>query len=427
MTSDSFIEAIPKALQPYFNHEVTDSRIIVYSGPFILRYRERNSTLKGTISYSLEGGVDLVFEGEGEQLGLLLFEFESPLHISTPNGLAGDCHLNNCISHNDGKTTYRGFIKHLFAQQKECLSWHWSYFNMTEFIGELVARATENHRSAKKDRLSFPCKDGTKIILENTEKRTNSGEISRYHISNHCVLIPANGESIDFNSARKYIEAFSHFIGFVVGRYHSPILIEGIDDKDQHFSYLFSGYDKSRIGVNSWLPFPNDTDIESLWPIFEEIWNGSDADQADILSTALHWYQEANINSGKAEGALIMAITGVQMMWNVILSEEELKGKDHLQNLLKRMKYKPSFDPKSIIDTRNQLVHYNKDNRTKYNTLTREQKHMCLNNALSVLELAILYWLGYQGRYADRTDANRWRGASTKKVPWADVPDDEES
>jgi hypothetical protein len=296
---------------------------------------------------------------------------------------------------------------------------------MTEFIGEPVARVTENHRSAKKDQLSFLCKDGTKIILENAEKRTDSCEISRYRISHHCALIPANGKSIDFDSAWKYIVAFSHFIGFVVGRYHSPILLAGIDDNDLHFSYLFSGYDKSRIGVNSWLPYPNDTDIEFLWPVFEDIWNGDDADKADILSTALHWYQEANMYSGKAEGALIMATTGIQMMWNVILSEEELKGKDLLQKLLKRMDYRPSFDPKSLINTRNQLVHYNKENRIKYNTLTREQKLLCLENALNVLELAILYWLGYQGRYADRTDANKWRGASTKRVPWADEQDNE--
>lgn len=427
MTSDSFFEAIPKALQPYCDYEITDSRILVYSGPFSLNYKGMNAIIEGEIYYSLFGDLELVFEGKGERLDLSWFESDGDIHISTPSGLAGECILNSCVSCNDGKTTYRGLIQHLFAQQKECSQWHWSYLNMTAFIGELVARVTEDHRSAMKDRLSFPCKDGTKIILENTEKRTNSSEISRYHISNHCVLIPANGESIDFNSARKYIVAFSHFIGFVVGRYHSPILIEGIDDKDQHFSYLFSGYDKSRTGVNSWLPFPNDTDIESLWPVFEEIWNGNDTDQADILSTALHWYQEANMNSGKAEGALIMAMTGIQMMWNVILREEELKGKDHLQKLLKRIGYNPTFDPKNLINTRNQLVHYNKENRIKYNSLTREQKLLCLENALNVLELAILYWLGYQGRYADRTDANRWSGASTKIVPWADVPDEEES
>ncbi len=424
MTSESFFEEIPKALFPYCNYEMNDSRILVYSGHFSLNNRGINEILEGEIYYSLNGEVELVFKGKGERLDLSWFESDGDLQISTPSGLAGKCRLNSCVSCNDGKNTFQGFIQHLFAEQRKCSQWHWSYMNMTAFIGELVTRITENHRSVKKDRLSFSCKDGTKIILENIEKRTSSSEISRYSISHHCALIPANDKSIDFDYACKYIIAFSHFIGFAVGRYHSPILIEGIDDKDQHFSYHFSGYDKSRVGVNSWLPYPNDTDIESLWPIFEEIWNGDDADKADILSTALHWYQEANINSGKAEGAFIMAITGIQMMSNVILTEEELKGKNHLQNLLKRMKYKPTFDPKSLIDTRNQLIHYNKDNRTKYNTLTREQKLMCLENALSVLELSILYWLEYHGRYADRTDANKWRGASTKKVPWADVQDE---
>ena len=412
-------------MQPYFVYETNASRILVYSGRITLNYREKNVTLEGEISYSLLGEVELVFEGKGERLNLLLLESESDLHISTPNGLVGECILNSCISCNDGKATYRGSIQHLFAQRKRCSLWHWSYLNMTKFNGKVVSRVTENHHSVTLSRLSFYSNDGSQIILENTESQTDSFNRTRYQISHHCALFPANEESFDFNSALKHITAFSHFISFVVGRYHSPIYIEGIDDNGQPYPYLFSGYDKSRIGVNSWLPFPNDTDIISLWPTFEQIWNGNDLDKADILSTAIHWYLEANMNSGKAEGAFIMALTGIQMMWNVILTEEELNGKNHIQNLLKRMNYNPPFDPKSLIDTRNQLIHYDKDNRKKYSILTREQKLLCLENALNVLELAILYWMGYKGRYADRTEANKWRGASTKIVPWADTQNNE--
>ena len=173
----------------------------------------------------------------------------------------------------------------------------------------------------------------------------------------------------------------------------------------------------SRHNVLSWLPYPKDTDIESLWPKFEEIWNGDDKDKADVLSTAVHWYLEANSNSGKAEGALIMAMTGVDLMCNVILPKQEA-GNQRLQNLLVRMNHKPKYDPQSLFDTRNKLVHYYGDNRNNYQTLTRKQKLDCLERALNILELAILYWLGYKNRYADRTQANKWCGASTKRVPW---------
>ena len=120
-----------------------------------------------------------------------------------------------------------------------------------------------------------------------------------------------------------------------------------------------------------------------------------------------------------------MAITGIEMLWNVMLEKKEQTANEKLQNLLKIMNYCPAFDAGNLINTRNQLTHYDSKNRKKYQKLTQGQKIQCLENALNVLELAILYWLGYQGHYADRLYKNKWRGSSTKKVPWAGTIGDE--
>lgn len=374
--------------------------------------------LEGIIYYSLDGGLELVFEGNGERMELDFIKANRTLSIITSNGLTGKCISPSYTSLSNGNTIYRGIVQKLFSSMRQCSCWHWSYLNMTKFHGELVTRVYENHRTTSTDRLSFLCIDGTVIIAENTDNQNNPKSNNQYVITHHCKLIPANGKKIDFNSAKKYIIAFSHFISFVVGKYHSPILIEGLNKKEQHYPYYYSGYDTSRYNVISWLPYPKDIDIESLWPTFEEVWNGDDKDKADVLNTAIHWYLEANSNSGKVEGALIMAMTGVDLMCNVILPKNE-QGKMRLQNLLKRINYKKKYDPSFMRDTRNQLVHYDEDNRKKYQTLTRKQKLNCLEKTLNILELAILYWLGYTIHYADRTHANKWRGASTKMVPWS--------
>jgi len=411
-------EDIPKALEPYCEINMNSTRMLVYSGSFALRCGRATLELEGEISYSLYGGLQLVFEGKAGRIGFEFFISKKAYYIRTSNGLTGRCIIGSFTSSSNGNTYCRGFIQHLFASQKKCSCWYWSYLNMTKFHGELVTRVYENHRTTSTDRLSFLCIDGTVIIAENTDNQNNPKSNNQYVITHHCKLIPANGKKIDFNSAKKYIIAFSHFISFVVGKYHSPILIEGLNKKEQHYPYYYSGYDTSRYNVISWLPYPKDIDIESLWPTFEEVWNGDDKDKADVLNTAIHWYLEANSNSGKVEGALIMAMTGVDLMCNVILPKNE-QGKMRLQNLLKRINYKKKYDPSFMRDTRNQLVHYDEDNRKKYQTLTRKQKLNCLEKTLNILELAILYWLGYTIHYADRTHANKWRGASTKMVPWS--------
>ncbi len=407
---------IPKAIEPYCAMKIEDSRILIYSGSFSLNLGESTVTLTGEIGYTFQYEYHIEFHGAGSTTLSIWTQLDSPTVISTPNGLKGEC-IINMIKARNGNCFYGGQIRYLFSEQKKCTTWHWSYITMQSFIGAKIQHDNLCSRSVGADRLSFLCNDGTKIIIENINS-TNK-DMHPIRITHRCELLPAKDKSLSFNEVEKYLKAFTHFISFVVGRYHSPILICGKDTLGNLSFYHHVYYDKSRTGVNSWLPFPHDQEIESLWPTFESIWNGEDEDKADILSTAVHWYLEANTGSGKMEGAYIMAITGIEMLWNVILEKKEQTAKDNLQNLLIKMNYFPAFDAGNLINTRNQLTHYDSKNRQKYQKLTQEQKLQYLENALNVLELAILYWLGYQGQYTDRLCEKKWRGSSTKRVPWA--------
>lgn len=408
-------EAIPQALDAYCNMEIVNSRITIYSGRFTLTHNNKAVDVVGEVFYSLYSDIHLEYQGVSNDSAIMPLGSNTSVDINTPEGLKGECIVSQ-ISIQSGSIVYYGPIQYLKAENKECNRWHWSYINMIKFNGSGVQRTINNVHSVSADRLTFRCKDGTSIVLENVFDNTPDPIQNR--ISHRCELVPAVGKDIDFESAQKYIVVFSQFISFVVGRSHSPIWIAGEGLDGHQYAYHYAGYDKSRVGVFSWCPFPYDKGVESLWPEFESIWNGKDADRADILSTAIHWYLEANICSGKMEGAFIMAIAGVEMMWNVILKKQKGEAKDKLQTLLKIMNYIPSFDEAELIQTRNTLVHYDRKKRKKYRKLTVEQKMDSLESALNVLELVILYWLGYQGYYADRITGNKWQGASTKLVPW---------
>lgn len=432
-------DLIPRGLNPYCDLVLEDDRILVYSGDFTLRHNGETTTFKGNISYTFSCGIQLEFRGSCKIDASQFFGNDMSLQIITPNGQRGDGLLCSLTSSAEG-VSCRGILYSLSAEPIECSRWHWSFLNMEKFIGDCILRISPKNRSVSRDRLSFKCQDGTMIILENLAD--NPSVFSQNRISHQCELIPANGKAISIDEAIKYIHAFSQFISFVVGRYHGPILIYGESTDCRRYMYHYSEHDKSKVGASSWRPFPEDKDIETLWPAFESIWNGKDKDKADILSTAIHWYMEANMNSGKMEGAYIMAITGIEMMWNVILPKrkenrrrsllmlikrlyeknpQKENSNQNLQALIGKMKYSPSFDVSVLIKTRNYLVHYDGRNRKKYQRLSHEQKLDILEQALNVLALTILYWLGYEGHYADRTNENKWRGASTVKVPWANT------
>lgn len=431
-------DSIPWALSPYCSMQIENDRILVYSGDFSLQYMGITSTITGVISYSLVNGMQLEFSGSCKNCDYPLFGDDLSIQISTPNGQKGEGLLYRMTSNAD-EVSVRGILNYLSAEPVECTRWHWSFLNMEKFIGDSIQRISSKGSSVSLDRLSFKCHDGTMIIMDNLPG--DSANYYQSHLSHQCELIPADGKAISIDVADKYILAFSQFISFVVGRYHGPILICGECADGHHYMYHYSRNDNSKVGVSGWLPFPNDKDIEKLWPVFESIWNGKDRDKADILSTVIHWYMEANMNSGKMEGAYIMAITGIEMMWNVLLPHKKenrnndcmklfeclFKTKLHkesanqkFQVLLNMMRYNPSSDASALIQCRNMLVHYDCRNRKKYQRLTRDQKHDRLEKALNILALTILYWLGYDGHFADRTNSNKWRGASTIMVPWVE-------
>jgi hypothetical protein len=67
-----------------------------------------------------------------------------------------------------------------------------------------------------------------------------------------------------------------------------------------------------------------------------------------------------------------------------------------------------------IIKMRNDVMHPTRTKRTKWSFYQWSEAHSL---AVHFLELALLAYVGYRGRYHPRISANRWRGY-TEDVPW---------
>ena len=63
---------------------------------------------------------------------------------------------------------------------------------------------------------------------------------------------------------------------------------------------------------------------------------------------------------------------------------------------------------------RNDVMHPTRTKRTKWSAYQWSEAHIL---AVHFLELALLAYVGYRGRYHPRISANRWLGY-TEDVPW---------
>ena len=92
-----------------------------------------------------------------------------------------------------------------------------------------------------------------------------------------------------------------------------------------------------------------------------------------------------------------------------------------LNKLAKLLNIRDKVSPSGIANMRNQLVHYDQENRSKYALLSRDEKISRMSMSLELLELSILYWLRYKGHYHDRLCGPCYRGDNVFLVPWVDL------
>lgn len=140
-------------------------------------------------------------------------------------------------------------------------------------------------------------------------------------------------------------------------------------------------------------------------------------DNKDVLSTAIHWYNQANINGVIFENAYISVFIGLELMYNVLIGKKaDLKIKiESLSNLL----CISNIESEKMADMRNFLTHYGEQNRAKYSKFDFESKMKYLQKVKLLLELSVLKYINYEGNYCDRTDGSEWVGESCKIVPWS--------
>jgi hypothetical protein len=258
-------------------------------------------------------------------------------------------------------------------------------------------------------------------------------------------MILYNGEfrskkgPISYSDLQEPFHAFSMFLTFLNGRRCSPFFKQGVHNEE----VLWTDYKGYSINQYKYVfTWPTEFIVDGLngiWKIFYELWKSEE--DKDFLVTAVHWYVEANGNAGLIDGAIIMAQTALELIYNWLLIERKklLIGKDadiisasnKIRLLLSHLEVSTDFPelcsdlksipdivdaPDGLVQIRNALVHAQADKRKKLLKISFEVKAHALHLGVWYIELALLKILGYEGYYKNRTSKNN---LSIKgPVPW---------
>lgn len=403
LTFEDQLATTPSALEEYISLPVLGGDLLIFEGPFTLNSGEKECVVFGKVFYSFCEKIELLFEGETVIKNPLDW-IGNKADINADDNISGEA----LVLQIQGERI-KGFIYHLENKQSiACERFRWCYLNAPKIFGDNVKR----RRNISMDRLVFQAGD-YQIIYENAEGYQE--QKSHRTISHLCELIRRDGRSIPTEAALDEVRLFSRFVSFFAGCQHAPFFIDGVNGRDAQYQFHANGLDDSLISVSTWKPFLHDNDLVTLWPLFRAKRNESD-DQSDVLNTLVHWYLQANMNRGLLEGAFILAFAGLDLA-SIEIVGKELSNQEVVADFFKRLNLAMPITAEALSSMRNQLVHYKKSRRRKYNSLSFDDKVFRLEAVLQILELTILFWLGYKGHYSNRF-GSKWKGEDVELVPW---------
>lgn len=267
------------------------------------------------------------------------------------------------------------------------------------------------------------------------DKRQDYDEISKYlNISGGYGLqyfgeiSKANGE-FTYEEVSVVLNIFSLFISFLNGRKTAPVLIDAMKGDTILFTdwkpYQFSHYKYTR----TWIPNIAQLPLTNMWTNFLKICN--DPEDLDAFQSLIHWYVEANSNSGLLEGSIMMAQAAIELLFNWIvceklsaidikdiekvnastktrmlwasigIKENEIEISQHMKDFIK-MESGISTLSQAMSWMRNSIVHGNESKRKRIKEVTDELKFETLSIYLWTVECSILSILKYTGEYHNR-------------------------
>jgi hypothetical protein len=145
---------------------------------------------------------------------------------------------------------------------------------------------------------------------------------SGYGITYSGRIVKEDGSIFTPSDADKFLEAFTWYSSFAIGRWVGVFLLRGIDAYGGTAWQSWSGTRVEPYAYrNSWVDFQNAKIFQDPFPGFIELW--FDADWHEAVLMVIHWYLAANSQSGAIEGSIVQTQTAFELLSSAVLVEQK--------------------------------------------------------------------------------------------------------
>jgi hypothetical protein len=276
--------------------------------------------------------------------------------------------------------------------------------------------------------------DGWKLTLDGINSRSAlSSEDGGFVISHVGHLGRDDGRPFPLSEARALLHDLYWYFSFCRGKPSAPVLPVGIDSSGQITWSEWANWNVARLSSNhNWYNDFSAQGLEGTFGGFVSL--NKDPLWGDAIKLAIYWYLEAG-RVGNDTAIIIAQAAFEKLAWTFLVKDKKLVSvtklkamnvADQLRELLKFMGI-PSTVPASLAELgalasqkrwhdgpqaltgiRNSMVH-SAGNRPP---VAANAQSLFEASMLSLwyLELAILYLLGYAGKYSNRLVMTGWKG-----------------
>jgi hypothetical protein len=301
--------------------------------------------------------------------------------------------------------------------------------NLRGFTGKPIKSDT----TLKSNRLLFNNGEYEIIIDKSIDYAKISTQLENnggYHLTFTGRLKSLTSKTFSISESEIILDQFAYFLQFINGSRSSPIFRYGYFYKTEVWRSYTPYETDSYKNVISWAKTSSTSNFNDLWIKFSSKWKSKN-DQ-ECLKTILHWYIEANRNSTKLEGSIVLIQNALELLFHWIISESEkyvnttdavnisAAGKigfllayfnisPEIPQNLKALKqyekeYKVMNGPELFISIRNSIVHPSEKKRNILKRLDTIGRYQTVTLGLAYIEIILLKYLDYKGDYRNRAE-----------------------
>ncbi|MFH4965809.1 hypothetical protein V8G69_12480 [Gaetbulibacter sp. M235] len=304
--------SLPNIIESDIKMEKANSMIDIHEGEYILLHNNININVVGRIYFYWFPSPNVYFSGILTSKNLEITEIidssESFTIIVNELEFGEGLITNTTISNNDD-LKIKGISPHQSVLGDKTISVEKITFcipNLRNFFGDSVKKISQKSKYSGRNRIKLENEKYNILIDKSITYGTLRDELKEnggYHIL-YNGEITSKKKTITFEELNDVFHCLDTFMTFLNGSRVCALFATGYFENKA----IWTNYSYHHVDIFKYYPsWPQDFSIigiEDIWVKFSNLWK--DKENKDFLTSVVHWYVEANKNSGFVEGAIII-------------------------------------------------------------------------------------------------------------------------